>query len=362
MASKSREWRLGAGSVVAGFLVLCAACERPPAEFADAKPTGDIATPPHLVHVVEVVRDDVGLKSTHSGTLRARRTARIFTQEEGRIIDLPFFEGDLVDAGTSLATLDDALLQARLAKAMARRRKFQADVNRLDRLVRNRLTTQDELAQVKMSLDIAAADELELLTRISYTTIRAPLTGVVTERLVEPGDVVRENTQLMTLADPASLVTEIRVSELLIPHLVQEQSVEVRIDALGDQRFAGRIVRIHPTVDALSRRGILEIALDPVPAGAAAGQLCRVLIKTRSQERKLVPFSAVQRNREGEFVYVVTDDDTTERRPVQTGLRLADRIEILDGLSDGDRVVIRGFLGLGGGKAVEIVPTRSADG
>lgn len=362
MASNSRNWRPGVGSVVASFLVLCAACERAPSQFADAQPAGEIATPPHLVHVAEVVRDDVGLKSTHSGTLRARRTAKIFTQEEGRIIDLPFFEGDLVDAGTSLATLDDALLQARLAKAMARRRKFQADVNRLDRLVRSRLTTQDELAQVKMSLDIAAADELELVTRISYMTIRAPLTGLVTERLAEPGDVVRENTQIMTLADPASLVTEIRVSELLIPHLKQSQAVAVRIDALGDQRFPGRIVRIHPTVDALSRRGKLEIALDLVPAGAAAGQLCRVFIEARSLERQLVPFSAVQRNREGEFVYVLDEDDITERRPVQTGLRLSDRIEILDGLSDGDRVVIRGFLGLGGGKAVKIVPTGSGGG
>lgn len=362
MALNSGGWRLGVRPLVAVALVLCAACERPSTQVADAKTASALHDPPHLVHVATVARDNVGLRSTHGGTLRARRTARIFTQEEGRIVDLPYFEGDVVEAGTSIATLDDALLQARLAKAKARRRKFESDVNRLDRLVRNRLTTQDELAQVKMSLDVAAADESELLTRISYTDIRAPLTGVVTERLAEPGDVVRENTQIMTLADPASLVTEIRVSELLIPHLEQGQIVAVRIDALGDQRFRGRIARIHPTVDALNRRGTLEISLDPVPEGAAAGQLCRVFIETRSQQRRLVPFSAVQRNRDGQFVYVVSEENIAEWRAVQTGLRLADRIEILDGLTDGERVVVRGFLGLRSGKAVEVVPSRAEAG
>ncbi len=353
-----RRARLVLVPVTVLVVALMPGCRESPETSPGATPAA-APSRSQLVQIAEVRRENIALHSTHSGTLKARRTARIFNQEEGRITEFPLFEGDHVEAGTVVATFDDALLQARLAKAVARRRKFEADADRLRRLVQSRLTTQDELAQVQLSLDVAAADETELETRISYMTIRAPLTGIVTERLAEPGDVIPANRQILTIVDPDSLVTEIQVSELLIPHLQLGQEVIVSIDALGPDTYRGRILRIHPTVDPLSRRGTLEVVLDPVPQGAQPGQLCRVTIRARSLERRVVPFSAVRRDRTGEYVMILDASQSARRRTVETGLRLAQRIEIIEGVEDGERVIVRGFLGLDEGDRVEIVTPPS---
>ena len=319
-----------------------------------AQPT-ERRKPPHLVEVAGVRTDNLGHTSTHNGTLRARRTARIFTQEAGRIMTLPFYEGDTVVQGALLATLDDALLRADLAKATALRNQAEVNLKRSDDLSKRKMASADELARARTDVAVAQAEETRLLTRLSYTTLRAPFAGVISERLAEPSDVVSANTHILTLADPQSLITELAISELVLPHLSIGDAVRVRIDALGATIFPGRISRIHPTLNPSNRNGVVEVTLEPVPAGARAGQFCRVTLQTQALGRRVIPFRALQRDRDGEFVYLVTPDGTAKRSPVRSGLRLADQVEILEGLAEDDRVIVKGFLNLRDDKQVEIV-------
>ena len=127
----------------------------------------------------------------------------------------------------------------------------------------------------------------------------------------------------------------------------------VRIDALGDQVFEGRIVRIHPNLDPVSRRGTIEVELEPVPAGAAPGQLCRVELSTQPGKRQVIPFSALRRDDTSEYVFVLDEEGRAQRVDVSSGLRLAENIEIKEGLEDGQQVIIKGFLGLSSGKTVK---------
>ncbi|MEW8429114.1 MAG: efflux transporter periplasmic adaptor subunit, partial [gamma proteobacterium symbiont of Ctena orbiculata] len=131
--------------------------------------------------------------------------------------------------------------------------------------------------------------------------------------------------------------------------------VTVRIDGLGEKPFAGRILRIHPQLDEKSRMGTVEVILDPIPAGARSGQLCRVMLETARQPRITVPFNALQRDAEGEFVYRLDPRRQAERISVESGMRIDDRVEILQGLETGDRIVTKGFIELGPGTKVEPV-------
>jgi membrane fusion protein (multidrug efflux system) len=176
--------------------------------------------------------------------------------------------------------------------------------------------------------------------------------GLVSERLVETGDVVPRHTHVLTLVDPASLVAELSVSELIIPHLRIGDPVSVRIDALGDELFRGRVARLHPELDPRTRQGVVEIALDPIPDGARAGLFARVTFTIEALERRVVPFASVRRDREGEFVFRVDEAGKARRTAILAGRRLADRIEILEGVEPGDRIVVKGFLGLQEGKKV----------
>lgn len=338
--------------VVLAAALLLVGCERGPAEApADSSPD----RVQRLVEAAPVRAEALVAETNHSGTLRARRLSRVFAQIEGRVMELPYYEGDQVAAGATVVGIDDALLRVELDKLAALRQQSQLDLQRLSRLVDRRMVTEEDLARAGTAAEVASAEERALRTRISYATIRAPFDGVVSERVVEPGDVVSENQHLLTIVDPESLITQVTVSELLLPHLQVGTGVAVRIDALGSASYQGRVVRIHPTVDPITRRGVAEVALDPVPAGARAGQFCRVTLRLRTDPRPLVPIEALQRDREGEYVFVVDGDDTVHRREVRTGLRLSQGVELLQGATPGERVVVKGFMGLAEGHQVEVV-------
>lgn len=341
----------------AALLILLGACgDRKSAPGQDAARVDQ----PVLVTVATIATERLAQTVVRTGTLRARRIVRLHSQEEGRVETLAVYEGDRVKAGTLLLQLDDRLVRAELNKAEANRRQAEQDLTRLQRLAGRKLVSEDEQLRAETTLRIAEAEESLLKTRLGYTAIRAPFDGVITERMVEPGDAAPRFTHLLTLADPDSLVTEVPISELILPTLSVGDAVTVRIDALGAAIYAGRIDRIHPTVDANTRQGMVEIALDPVPPGAQAGQLCRVYLPGEVRPRRSVPLAALRQDTQGEYVYTIDAEGYARRTPVHSGMALGERIEIVDGLADGDRVITRGFINLAAGKPVKIVATADA--
>lgn len=344
-----------AGLAVAAVVAL-SACDQPPAK-GGAKQGGP---GPHLVEVATVAVEPLSHATTRTGTLAARRIVRLFNQEEGRIEALEVRAGDAVRAGQVLVRLDRRLLAAELEKVVANRRQAESDLARARALSARAVATQERVDRAETAVSVIQAEERLIRTRLGYGEIQAPFDGVVSERLIEPGDVAARHSHLLTLIDPASLYTNVSVSELMLPRLRVGDPAEVRIDALGQRAWTARIGRIHPTVDPRTRQGVVEVELTPVPPGAAPGQLSRVTLRTPASPRKVVPFAALRQDREGEHVYVVADGKAAVRR-VRTGLRLKDRIEVLDGVEAGDHVIVRGFLDLGPGKAVQVVD-KAGDG
>jgi membrane fusion protein (multidrug efflux system) len=321
---------------------------------------GDRRDTQHLVETAPVTSDNLSVVRTRAGTLNARREVRIHTQEEGRLTALPFSEGDAVKAGDVVVQLDDTLLRVQLERAAATRKQAAEDVKRLKELRGSKLISENEYTRAVTALEVAEADERLLQTRLGYTTIKAPFDGVVTERLSEPGNIIERHQHVLTIADPSSLVTELPVSELILPGLAIGDIAQVRIDALGDRVFEGRIVRIYPNLDPLTRRGTIEVEIDPVPEGAAPGQLCRVELNTHAAHRQVIPYAALRRDASSEYVFVLDAESRAQRVNVESGLRLADKVEIRKGLQDGQQVITRGFLGLTSGKTVKPV-THSAN-
>jgi membrane fusion protein (multidrug efflux system) len=309
----------------------------------------------HLVETATVVSDNLNVVRTRTGTLRARHEVKIYTQEEGRITALPVYEGDPVRKGEVLVRLDDTLIRAQLARASAMRKQAAQDLRRLQELRGKKLVSEDEFARAQTQLEVAEADEQVLKTRLGYTTIESPIAGVVSERLSEPGNIVERHQHVLTVSDPSLLVTELPVSELVLPDLSRGDVARVRIDALGDQVHEARITRIYPNLDPVTRRGTIEVEIEPVPRGAAPGQLVRVELISHAASRRVIPFSALRRDDGGEYVYILDAAGRAQRTDVVSGLRLAEKVEIREGLEDGQQVITKGFLGLVPGKMVKPV-------
>jgi membrane fusion protein (multidrug efflux system) len=341
---------------LAGLLVALSACDQGVQKSGGARKAAEKV---HLVEVVTVRSELLRHETVRTGTLTARRSVRVFNQEEGRIESLPVFEGEAVRAGQVLVRMDRRLLEAELQKAAAARQQAAADLKRIRTLSKKKITTQERLDHAETAFKVAQAEESLYRTRLDYGEIKAPFDGVVTERLVEAGDVAPRHTHLLTVIDPNALYTKVAVSELMLPGLREGDAVDVRIDALGDGIWSGRIGRIHPTIDPRTRQGVVEVELSPVPPGARAGHLCRATLRTAESRRKVLPFAALRHDRQGEYVFVVVGAQAQIRR-VRSGLRLGDQVETLEGMQDGDRVVVRGFLDLGAGKSVSV--TNEAGG
>ncbi len=321
---------------------------------AKAKPASP-ERPAHAVETIIVSRQSVAIKRTLTGTLEAPRTVHIHTEQSGRVIELPYYEGDSVNKGDVLVKLDDTLLRANLAKATATRKQAELDLKRLQRLVPSKLASEDELARASTSVELASAEESLQRSLLSRTVIRAPFDGVISARMKEPSDIVAVNEHILTLIDPKFITAAIQVPEQLHGRVANGDSVNVRIDSLGDTSFTARILRIHPVVDADTRQGTVEVRLDPVPSGARPGQLCRVTVETAETPRRLIPLNALQFDAEGSFVYRIIEDSKAQRTAVSIGLQIGDSMEIIDGVGDGDEIVSKGFLGLKSGMSVRIV-------
>lgn len=306
----------------------------------------------HLVQTTQIMLESVGLTQIRTGTLTSSREVKVYNQEEGAITEMPFYEGDRVNKDDVIVRLDDNILRANLARAQATQRKAKLDLQRIRDLYKKKLSSDEALNRSETELAVASAEVDMLSTRLSYTIIRSPINGIVSQRLSEPGNIAERYTHLLTISDHSTLITEVNVSELMVTHLKIDDDVTVTIDALGNEVFSGRISRIHPNLDPLTRRGTVEITLTPVPDGALPGQLCRVKFHTRTADRLMIPFRALRRDVSGEYVYLL-DADRVKRTSVTSGLRIGEKVEVLQGLEAGQSIVTRGFLDLTDNKQVK---------
>lgn len=313
----------------------------------------------HLVEVAAASREDSEVSRVRTGTLMASRAVKIHAQEEGRIEALPFHEGDRVKRGDVLLRLDSKILQSQTDRARALLSQATHDLRQVEALHEQQVVAENALQKSRTAYDVAKADVALLETRLGYTEVRSPMDGVVSERRSEPGNVASRLDHVLTVIDTSSLVTEVSISGLVLPLVEVGDPVDVRIDALGESVLEGSVGRIHPTLDATTQRGVVEVLLEQVPADAKPGQLCRVEIRTHAGSRVMIPFSALRRDESGEHVYVVAEGDKVRRAPVRSGLHVGENVEVMEGLAEGDRVVTRGFLGLTAGKKVKLVATGS---
>jgi RND family efflux transporter MFP subunit len=326
---------------------------------ADSSSTPAPAARVHLVELAVAAPGKLTHAADRTASLRALREVRITNQEEGEIIEVAAREGEPVRRGQALVRYDDRILRAELDKAAAALKQAELDHLRNRQLKERGFVSEDAVSRAATGLEIARAEERLLRARLRHMVIEAPFSGVVSARHAEPGNVTPRHTHLLTVIDPSQLVTDVTVSELVLPDLRVGDPASVRIDALGEALHPGRIVRIHPSIDPLTRTGRVEVVLDPVPSGARPGQFSRVVISSGARERLLVPLAALRRDVDGEYVFVYQDDGTVRRAPVASGLRLADKVEIRSGLEAGMPVVVKGFIGLAAGDKVK--PVQGGD-
>lgn len=301
------------------------------------------------ITVAEVSRRMVTQQTSFTGTVEAQVVNNISPQQPRRILQLLADVGDHVTKGQTLVKLDaSALVQAK-----AQLDNYKMEYDRAKELYEFGGASRSEYDARKLAYDVAQASYDNLLEN---TTLTSPVTGVVTARNYDNGD--------MTGAMPVFVVEQIRpvkiminISENLFSTVKKGMPVFVTLDAYGDEEFKGTIVRIYPTIDNSTRTFRAEVSLPNNDERIRPGMFARVTLPHGSADRAVIPDRAVNKlmGSGDRYVWIYDEEEGTVRySKIETGRRLDTEYEILSGVEAGDKVVISGQNALTNGAKVEL--------
>ena len=342
---------------VAGVVALAGACKGGTSDASAAtQGNGGRVQPPAAVELAAAERGTVSRSVTVAGLSEPVRSVGVNSQLSGALTAVNVEEGDVVREGQVLARIDARELDAQVASAQAALNFARGTFERSTTLRQSGVITAAEFERDRAAHEAAKATLEQLQTRLGYATVRAPISGVVTQKRLEAGDITSPNTRLFTIADISTMVVRVQVSELDVLGLRVGQTVDVALDALPGRTLTGRVRRIFPAADTLTRLVPVEVALTGEGARLARpGFLGRVTFALDARrDAVLVPQSAVLGGEGAQSVMMVRDGKAV-RRPVETGLVSQGRVEITSGLEAGEMVIVAGNSQLREGAEVRVV-------
>ena len=303
-----------------------------------------------------------------SGTVRARTSAMVAARIPGSVTLLGVREGDRVRKGQLLARLEagENLAQAAAAasgvdearraleEAQARKKLADKTMERFTKLFNEQAVSRQEydVRQTERELALQGVARAEARLRqaqesskgagavADYTRITAPISGIISAKQVDLGATVFPGQPLMTIEDEGSYQLELAVPENMATRVKLGQSLQVSLDALG-QAISAKVSEVVPAADPVSRTFMARVNLNQ--KGLRSGMFGRGSIPVGIEKNSLLiqRQSLVERGAMTS-VWVVANDGLARMRLVKTGRNVGDRVEVLSGLSDGERVVVGG--------------------
>jgi RND family efflux transporter MFP subunit len=336
--------------------------------FHTKVPAEEVIREPRTVTGLEIGTVEV-LEGTYValvGRVVAEERVEISTRRAGYVTYVGFEEGDRVRKGQTLLRIDPAEVRSKIEEAkrrvlrakrhyemaLARYKVAEKTYRRFASLLKEGAVTQQEFDEVeakfleakagleaaRIQVEIAEKALSSVMSEEKYTEIRAPFDGYVVKRTVDPGDMAVPGRTLMVL-ERDSYRVRVNVPERFLGSIRLGDRMKVRVESLGRTFFA-KVVEIEPSVDPRTRTFRVEARISG--GGLRSGMFARVFLPER--ERILVvPESALYRRWDLTGVWVVDPEGTLSLRFVRTGRRLEGKVEILSGLKEGERIVVRGL-------------------
>jgi RND family efflux transporter MFP subunit len=355
------------GAWVAAGAVLAGACEQ-------AQPVETEAAAPAVVEIgpenlVPVVSGEIRTGPLVSGVLRPEREATVRAQVGGEVHAATRLEGQAVTAGTTLARIDQRTLRDAVGSSESEVRSAQnsldwsrRELQRTESLVAaGALPDRDvELARnavtgAEAALEAAKARLANVQRELTDTTVVSPITGVISRKHASTGDVVSPGGEIYTIIDPSSMRLEASVPSNELDAVKVGATVVFEVRGYPGQAFEGRIERISPVADEVTRQVPIFVSIPNKGGQLLAGLFAEGRVTREVRTGLIVPETAV--NEAGGAPWVLRlRDGRVERQAVTLGLRDAqsEQVEIVSGLSEGDRLLTGAFQGMTPGTAVRV--------
>lgn len=313
-----------------------------------------VAGPELPIEVVTAERREVVSEQIFDALVEAVHESTIAAETSGRVVELNHDVDDYVPKGAVLLRLTDKQQQAGLKQATAtveeadaRHREAKARFERIQGLIKKKLVSSQELDRAAANLEAAAA-RLQLAKagvekareELEQTVVRAPYSGVVVKRHVELGELASPGQPLMTGFSLERLRAVSGVPQSLIEAVRTYGQAHVIVTLRGDERIPAEKLTFTPYADPYTHTFRVRISLPSGDHGLYPGTHVKVAFVTGKEQRLLIPAQAVAYRSEVRGVYVVDEDGRVSLRQVRVGRTLGEQIEVLAGLSAGERVAL----------------------
>jgi len=330
--------------VLVAFALACGAPEG--ASPGDVSAAGDSKDEESAVtvEVVTLRAEPLSIEVALSGQLAAEFAVEVNAEISGVIRSIEFAEGQAVAEGDVLFVLRDEEQRARLNEAEAEERLARDIHERTQRLTSEAISSIARRAEAQAALDEARSKVELARLQLSRTRIRAPFDGRVGSLQVGPGERVEPEIGLVAIAAVEKLQLLFTVPEPSVSLARIGGEIHARVVAFPGERFAGRVFFISPTIDIATRRLLIKAWIPNEDHRLKPGMFANVDVVVAARDAALMlPEAAMVYDRHGTYVWRVNGEDRAEKIPVEIGVRQTGRVEVVAGLSAGDRVVSAGI-------------------
>lgn len=302
-----------------------------------------------------VSRGNISAYYANTATLEAEQEATVVSKVRGIVNEIYVEEGDQVKAGQTIAQIEDEQYQIELDRAKATLNRLENEYNRNKQLFERELVSAETFqnAQYEYESQKAAYDLAKL--NLEYTTIKSPISGVVSERFVKKGNMVGTDQQVFHVTDFTPLQAILYIPEHEMTKIRKGQTAEIRVDAMPGETFMGQVERISPVVDSETGTFKVTVYVNQTKDVLRPGMFGRVKIVYDTRENtRMIPKSAIMSEDLAQSVYVIRDS-LAFKKAIQTGYTNGTNVEVVDGLDDGEIVVTIGQGSLQDSSKVNII-------
>ncbi|NND72186.1 MAG: efflux RND transporter periplasmic adaptor subunit [Rhodothermales bacterium] len=323
------------------------------AQSKETEEPEEVASVP--VEATRVSTGDISAFFTGTASLEAENEAVVVAKAGGIVEQIFVEEGSYVERGAALAKLDDERLLLDLARDRSMLQKAERELSRQKEFFDKQLISTEEYERFRTDYETqkAAYDLAEL--SVAYTTVRAPISGVISMRHIKVGNMVQTNQETFNITDFSPLLAVLHVPERELNKLKVGQEATLTVDAMPGESFTGRIKRISPVVDRATGTFKVTVEIRAHRNKLKPGMFGRVgIVYDTRNDVLLIPKEAVVAEDDNQNVFLVTDS-LALRTPVTTGYSDERFVEIITGARAGDLIITTGQNNLRDSSIVEVI-------
>lgn len=334
-------------------LIVAVCLTLPLAALAQGGPPGGRAV---TVETINVEPSSLRESLRAVGSVLADASATLRAEVPGQVVGLHFTDGQRVEKGDRLFSIEATVLEAEVNEARANADQREAEYRRATELIDDQLISATDFDTARANHNVSIARLRSSEARLSKTVIRAPFSGVVGLRRINIGDYATIGQEVVDVVRLNPLRVEFTLPETQLARVSPGQAVEVTVGAYPDDAFSGTITAIAPQIEVAGRNVTLRAELPNPDFKLRPGLFAQVTITLdRRDDAIVVPEQAIWPIGNDKTVFVV-EDGVAKQRVVRLGQRLPGRVQVIEGLSEGDQLVTAGQMKIFDGASVRTTP------